>query len=215
MLITKQEFAERLEHNRLRIALVGMSNSGKSTCTTLLARETQFAHFEVDEAINRALGIANMEQAATWMGYPFDEKYAEHKRRYLSLEQQFTTTEIPTDENFVLDTTGSVIYGPKSLHDWIQSNFLIVSLKVSEKLCQILINDYFTRPKTVIWGSEFSPAPDEDPIEAMKRCYPQLLANRSQLYSELADVEISAETARDPGLTASQFLTEIKIQLPD
>ena len=190
-----------------------MSNSGKSTCTSLLAGESGFSFFEVDEAINRELKIETMEQAAAWMGYPFEETYPENKRRYLELEESLTRVEIPKNHNFVLDTTGSIIYGTESLRKWIQSHFLVVGLKVSAALCEVLITGYFHRPKTVIWGEEFQPLPDEDGIEAMKRCYPALLNNRALLYTELADVQVPAELARSPELNADQLLEAIQQEL--
>ena len=213
MKISSDEFDSRLQANELRLALVGMSNSGKSTCTNLLAREMGFAFLEVDESINRELKIETMEQAAEWMGYPFEPDYPINKQRYLDLEEELTRIDVPSGANFVLDTTGSIIYGSVNLRNWIQSNFLVIGLEVTENLCQVLINDYFDRPKTVIWGSEFQQLDGEDGIEAMKRCYPILLKNRSKLYAEMSNVGISAELARDPSLNSQQLLNAIRDQL--
>ena len=215
MMITLEHFRDQLAENRLRLALVGMSNSGKSTCTNVLSKELNFNSFEVDQAINSALNIGDMTQAAQWMGYPFEPRYAENKRRYLALESQYTRAVVPDDRNFVLDTTGSIIYGEKELLDWIRNNFLIVGLKVSEKLCNTLVEDYFIHPKTVIWDTEFSPMPGEDGIETLKRCYPTLLKNRAKMYSQLADVEIKADISRDPNLDSKGLIAAIEQAILD
>ena len=212
---TPTQFRDRLANDQLRMALVGMSNSGKSTCTNLLAAEMDFAFHEVDEAINESLDIQDMRQAAAWMGYPFEERYAANKKLYLEREAEFTRIPLPENRNFVLDTTGSIIYADQSLLDWIRENFLIVGLKVSKELCQTLVDDYFVHPKTVIWGDEFSPRPDEEGIEALKRCYPDLLKNRAIRYRELADIEIPAEVARDPNLNSELLFSCIESALRD
>ena len=165
MLVTADEFRKRLDHGQLRLALVGMSNSGKSTCTALLASELSFDFFEVDEAINSELGIDSMAAAAEWMGYPFEPNYSSNKRRYLDLEARFSRVKIP-DQNFVLDTTGSIVYAKREILDWIRENFLVVGLRVSEELCQTLIEDYFAHPKTVIWGKEFEQKAGESGTDA-------------------------------------------------
>ena len=213
MLILQRKFDELLENKKLRLALVGMSNSGKSTSSKVLKEEAGFEVFEVDEAINSALGIRSMTEAAEWMGYPFDEKYTENKRKYLELEEANTRVEIPLESNFVLDTTGSIIYGSQNLQNWLSQEFLIVGLRASSEILTQLIDDYFTNPKTVIWGSEFEQRTDESGKEALCRCYPQLLENRSVLYEQLSDVQVPAELARSPSLTAESFLSAIRNQL--
>lgn len=215
MILSKASFDELRSCNQLKIALVGMSNSGKSTTTNVLQREANFAKFEVDEAINGALGINDMDAAAEWMGYPYDDRYADRKREYLELEARFTRLEIPVGRNFVLDTTGSVIYTDTELHDWMRGEFLIIGLEVSIALIKQLEKDYFTQPKTVIWRDEFIQLPNETGKEALCRCYPKLLENRSVEYHALSDVMIPSELARSPQLTANDFFAAVRFKLPD
>ncbi len=215
MILSKTRFDELRSGNQLKIALVGMSNSGKSTTTNVLQREAHFAKFEVDEAINGSLGIDNMDAAAEWMGYPFDDRYADRKREYLELEARFTRLEIPVGRNFVLDTTGSVIYTDTELHDWMRGQFLIVGLEVSTALLEQLERDYFTQPKTVVWRDEFTQLPNETGRAALCRCYPQLLENRSVEYHALSDVMIPSELARSPQLTADDFFAAVRFRLPN
>lgn len=213
MLLTQNEFDRALERQQLHLALVGMSNSGKSTCSGLLTTQAGFKSFEVDQAINQQLNIDSMELAARWMGYPYEEKYAANRSRYLELEEQLTRID-PPNGNFVLDTTGSIIHCSEDLKSWIRKNFLVIGLHVHDDLLQTMVSDYFARPKTVIWGDEYRPFPEETPEESLKRCYPRLLNNRASRYQELADVEVSATLARSPELTAQQLLAEIRSALP-
>ncbi|MEC9093326.1 MAG: hypothetical protein VX438_11505, partial [Planctomycetota bacterium] len=173
-----------------------------------------FKSFEVDQAINQSLEIQSMEQAARWMGYPFEAGYPANRARYLELEEIHTRVDVPPLGNFVLDTTGSIVYGSEELRRWIGETFLVVGMKVSPTLAEILIRDYFAQPKTVIWGDEFSVAADETGIEAIKRCFPVLMANRTKVYSEMADLEIDAEFVRNSTLTDTNLLGKIREKLP-
>lgn len=215
MLLSKTKFDELRSLKQLKVALVGMSNSGKSTTTRVLQRDAGFEKFEVDEAINCELGIVDMDAAAEWMGYPFDERYAERKREYLELEAKYTKLDQVIGGNFVLDTTGSVIYGDTELHEWMRNHFLIVGLAVSSALIKQLEKDYFTQPKTVIWRDEFQQLTDESGKDALCRCYPTLLENRSVEYQALSDVMIPAELARSPELTADDFFAAVRFHLPE
>ncbi|MEE2640457.1 MAG: shikimate kinase [Planctomycetota bacterium] len=214
MLLARSEFRNLQKQSRLRIALVGMSNSGKSTLGRQLGKELGFEFFEVDSAINQSLGIHSLEESANWLGHPFEEKYLKNRETYLQLEEQHTRIEFSGTRNFVLDTTGSIIYGSQSLLDWLAQHYLIVGLGVSETLCNLLAETYFQMPKPVIWGSEFDPGPHEEPLQALKRCFPSLLQNRTRLYQRLSDVEIAAELVREGNLDATRILNEIESKLP-
>ncbi|MDG2468919.1 MAG: hypothetical protein P8M80_06545 [Pirellulaceae bacterium] len=213
MKMTRDEFDKRNRENRLHVALIGMSNSGKSMTASKWNSELGFSVFVVDEAINRSLGLATMSEAANWMGYPFEEHYQERKNRYLSLEREFSKVAIPVDNNFVLDATGSLIYGDSGLLDWVREHFLVVGIDVGERFINEMVEDFFENPKAVVWQSEFKPLDDELDTQALRRCYPRLLKNRSLGYERLADVQISADLTRDPEITGAELLSIIREEL--
>lgn len=216
MLLTRSEFDQKLTNNELRIAFIGMSNIGKSHWTNALSKEKGFAHFSVDPHIEEELGFETMEAASKWMGYPFEEKYKSREAEYLKLEEKYTQgIEIPEGRNFVLDTTGSVIHLNDKIHDYLCENYLIIEFDVSVDMLTDMVEEFFATPKTVVWGKSFNQQDGENGIDALRRCYPELLKRRIEKYRTLGDLFIPGEFSRIKGLPFSRFWEVIRLSLPE
>src|SRR5579871_4294680 len=105
--MNRHRFDEDLAKGRLKIAFVGMSNTGKTTRSVVLKDSLGFHGVDVDGEICTALGLADMDALAAWMGYPDSEGYAEREKKYLEMERKSVTKERITNGNLVIDTTGS------------------------------------------------------------------------------------------------------------
>ncbi len=215
MLLTQSQFDEKIKNNELHIAFIGMSNIGKSHWTKALVQEKGFSHFSVDPHIEKELGFESMEAASKWMGYPFEEKYKSREAEYLKLEEKYTQDiTIPAGKNFVLDTTGSVIHLNDHIHKKLKENYLIIEFDVSVDMLTDMVKEFFVTPKTVVWGSSFSREDDESGMDALRRCYPELLKHRIEKYRALGDLFIPGEFSRIKGLPFSRFWEVIRLSLP-
>ena len=123
MLITRKEFDEKYQKGELKIAITGMSNIGKSYRSGQIAKKKEFHHACVDEAIAEKMGFEDETRVAHWLNYPYKEGFLERQSQYLEQEGRITKqySENATG-NFLLDTTGSVIYVDPSIHDFLQEN---------------------------------------------------------------------------------------------
>lgn len=224
-LIGKRCFANALDEKQLRIALIGMSNCGKSFRARGLSLDFGFSTLSVDELIERqikpelqAMGCYGTEGIAKWMGFPYDPTFQEREARYLMHEERITRgIEVPTGTNFALDTTGSVVYLSKECLAMLRDQFLVVHLEATDDMLDSMREMYFISPKPVVWGSAFSmSAADGGNGEgALRRCYPELLRWRREKYHELADVSVSASVSLSPDIRTGRFMAILKSMLPD
>ncbi len=216
MHMTRSEFQEQVQNNALKIAFVGMSNIGKTFWSTSLSEEKGFEIYHVDDEIQKNLGLTDMREMAEWMGYPFQTQYEKNSKKYLNIEKKITLGAPLKDVgNFVLDTTGSVIYLDEEVEHFLKKNFLIVCFDVPTQMLKRMQELYFIEPKSVIWGEHYLPFPEEEPIDALRRCYPWLLKYRMKKYRELADVIIPGELTRMEGLELERFLEILSLSLPN
>jgi hypothetical protein len=156
-----------------------------------------------------------MTDASSWMGYPYENKYTENEKSYLALEIEKTALNLQNQTgNLVVDTTGSVINLPKEIHEWLETNFLIVSFDVSHSMIEDMMGEFFRSPKTVVWGSAFNQKEGEQGMDALRRCYPDLLEDRIKRYRNLTDITIPGEFSRLKGLQANRLFEIIKLSLP-
>src|SRR5215467_12014901 len=105
----------------LRLALIGMSGSGKTFWSRQLAAAGHPA-ISCDDKIEERLasrmaagGYSGINGVAAWMGWPDSPTYAERESQYLSeeiavLEQVLDDLARSPEKSLVLDTTGSIIY---------------------------------------------------------------------------------------------------------
>lgn len=213
MILSRNEFDQKFSEGSLKIAFIGMSNIGKSHWSQALRDYKDFSIISVDNEIEKDLGLADMSAMASWMGYPFEEKYEKHVQQYLHLEEEKTHIQIP-EGNFILDTTGSVIYLSENLREFLRKNFLIVCFDASEAMRQEMAALYFEEPKSIVWGNDFHMKEGELGIDALRRCYPELLNNRKKLYRELGDVFVAGEFSRLKNLKVKRFWEVLRLSLP-
>ncbi len=204
----------------LRIALIGMSGTGKTFWTKKLA-ESGVAAISCDDRIEEKLaprlaagGYAGINGVAAWMGWPDSSTYAEREAEYLAeeihtLDEALVQLEKQPEKALVLDTTGSVIYTGNHLLMRLRRQMTIVYLAASALELQVLIERYLNDPKPVLWRGAFQPKPGETSRETVARCYPPLIEARRQSYEALAHCTLQVSALRDVSLNADAFLKMI------
>lgn len=192
--MTPAEFDDAMRVGKLRIALVGMSNVGKTKSGRALRKTGDFEHFEVDADIRKTLGFSNMDKMADWLGLPGSEGYDEREKRYLELEETYTTAKRNASTNLVLDTTGSIVHISDRAQQEVKADHLVVHFDVGNSALDKLIKRFFATPKPVVWGEYFRPLEGEDTRETLIRSYPDLLQERLQRFRSLAHVNIPVGT---------------------
>src|SRR5260370_37042449 len=110
----------------LRLALIGMSGSGKTFWTKRLA-EAGPPSISCDDQIEQRLvprlavgGFAGINGVAAWMGWPDSPTYAGREADYLAeeihtLDEVLTGLERNRRQELILDTTGGGIYAGNNL----------------------------------------------------------------------------------------------------
>eukprot|EP00741_Cyanophora_paradoxa_P003924 tig00000737_g3817.t1 len=219
---TSADFDVMLRENRLPIAFVGMSNTGKSFRSSQLAAAHGFHLVCIDDQIEQnigpeleALGYSGIEGMAKWMGFPSDPTFKEKEDRYLYWENKLTAgVEMPSPmSNFCVDTTGSVIYLPEETLAGLRHRFLVVHFEATDDVLHEMIERYFEVPKPVIWGPKFDMEKGESTEAALRRCYPELLAWRRERYRELAHVNISSSVSSGRSVSLDDFLSHIRTEI--
>lgn len=219
--ISASDFDARLKDRNLAVCFVGMSNCGKSHWSWELRDNLGFSLLSVDrnienelEPVLRADGHVGIEGLAAWMGFPTDDRFAKNQATYLDFEERITATASPTiGKNSVLDTTGSVVYLSDATRARLVRNYLVVHLEAGDELLAVMTENYFKTPKPVVWGDAFNRQDGESPDAAMRRCYPQLLKQRREMYAQMAHVTIPASTSLDRKLNVDLFLDELRSRL--
>lgn len=192
MLLNQSEFDKRLKNKTLQIALIGMSNIGKSHWARRFKSRHGFQHYEVDNQIQDKLSLSSISRSAEWMGHPFDDKYQERATEYLALETELTFNASKLDGNLILDTTGSVIYLPAQNLEAVTDDFLVIYLAARPDDLKRLTKRFKTSPKPLIWGDHYRKVEGLNDEESMTHLYPSLLSIRDSMYRNLADIELEA-----------------------
>jgi len=215
MLLTRTEFDEKYKKGDLKIAIVGMSNIGKSHRSRQMAKKKGFERVCVDDTIGHELGFEDETRLAHWLNYPYNEGFLERQSQYLEREGRITKKYAEEVRgNCLLDTTGSVIYIDPSIHDFLQENFLIIGLDAAESMIEVMMEEFFVHPKALIWNDIFSQKKGENEIEALRRCYPKLLRDRMKKYCQLSDILIPGELSRSPEISGDRFWEILRNALP-
>ncbi|PHS40005.1 MAG: hypothetical protein COA91_05095 [Robiginitomaculum sp.] len=214
MLLSRTEFDKKLSKGDLRIALIGMSNIGKSHTARRIAEAYGFDHYDVDAHIQAKMGNPSMQAMAKWMGQPYDQGYRERAATYLEMETEITLNAQGQRGNQVLDTTGSVIHGGANVIKIIKNNYLIIYIQANSDDIDVLTNRYLEYPKPTIWAQNYRPVSGLDPQQAALSRYPDMLASRALLYEEMADISLPAEMLSAPDLNDSAILGAFRANLP-
>lgn len=199
------------------IALIGMSGIGKTFWSQKL-KDYGFMYYGCDDRIEEKLlseltndrvhGLAGVSQ---WMGQPYDTYYNLRSKRYVGLEEECMNGiyhEIKQNgvQNFVIDTTGSIIYTSEQIRAGLADHALVVYLKESESHMNDMFNQYMKDPRPVIWGNSYTIQPGETKTDALKRCYPRLLSFRQKQYEQYADVVLPFEQHRHQHVPFTDFI---------
>lgn len=196
MKLSPQAVRTRYEGGSLKIALLGMSNIGKSHFAHQLQSQFGFSVIEVDAAIQKRLGETSMSAHAAWLGQPYSDGYAQREAKAVQLESEATSNAIDgclALGNAVLDAPGSMIYIEDNVLARLKSEFLCIYLEANSSDIDRLKSLYYTEPKPLIWNDNYDSKLAVNPDEAVMASYENLLAKRSQIYSALADLTLSAQ----------------------
>lgn len=223
--ITPVEFKARLDQGKLALTLVGMSNVGKTYWSKQLAQSQGFTHLCCDDLIEaelsdvlQELGYSGIADMAKWLGQPYDPQFPTNQQKYLDLEIQTVQDIINQLEagslegNTVIDTTGSVVHTSPEICEKLDELTTVIYLEATPAMQEEMFKLYIAEPKPVVWGEIYSPKAAEKPEEALARCYPKLLAYRSQLYAKMSHVTIHRETSLGMK-NVDEFLSYVKKSL--
>jgi hypothetical protein len=196
---------------RSRLALVGMSGSGKTFWTRKLAAAGWKA-VSCDDVIEKRLaprlaagGYSGINGVAAWMGWPDSPTYAEREAEYLAEEIAVVDEYLSALEGdssggpMVLDTTGSVIYAQNNILMRLRRQMTVVHLASTEREQQLLVERYLNDPKPVLWRGTFHVKDREAARETVARCYPLLIAGRRASYETLAHCSVQVVELRAMG----------------
>lgn len=153
----------------MKLSLIGMSGTGKTYWSKKL-EPAGFKRFGCDDLIEAQLklellkaGLKNgINHVSRWLGQPFDQRHSQNSRKYLKLEHQALKqilsqiAYLPSAAKVVIDTTGSVIYLPKSTLNQLRQLTQIVYLETPTSVRQNMLKLYLNDPKPVIWGQTFN-----------------------------------------------------------
>jgi hypothetical protein len=225
--------SEMHKEKRSRLALVGMSGSGKSFWTKKLAA-AGWRSVCCDDLIEERLaprlaagGYAGINGVAAWMGWPNSATYGQREAEYLAEEIGVMDEFLSNLEKdsagtpIVLDTTGSVIYAQNNILMRLRRQMTVVHLANTEQEQRMLVERYLNDPKPVLWRGTFHVKDQETPRETVARCYPLLIAARRKSYETLAHCavqvsELRAKHASDLENNAAdveRFLQKIREQV--
>lgn len=209
----------------MRLALVGMSGSGKSYWSKRLSR-AGYRRICCDDLIAAKLDPdlkkrdRNIAVVGRWMGFPFEQTYKAREAAYLACEmavmtellQELETLEGSGGERIVVDTTGSVIYTGEETLLKLRRLTTVVHLATPLEIQKKKLEAYVKRPRPILWRDLFNKQPDESDAQAMARCYPGLLTSREYQYERLAHVTISYYRHRRAGFTVQEFLNDAAVE---
>jgi len=207
--------SELHKDKRSRLALIGMSGSGKSFWTKKLAA-AGWRSVCCDDLIEQRLaprlavgGHSGINGVAAWMGWPDSMTYVQREAEYLAeeigvmdeflsnLEKETSGLEKESSGTpIVLDTTGSVIYAQNNILMRLRRQMIVVHLANTEKEQRILVERYLNDPKPVLWRGAFHVKDQETPRETVARCYPLLIAARRKSYETLAHCAVQVSELR-------------------
>ncbi len=221
MKLSTAKFDEFLNSNQLRISVIGMSNVGKTRRAKSLVADPSlnFLWLNCDDLVEAKLqpylegkGFRGVNGVAAWMGQPYEARYPETQKLFLQFEESaMAEIDFSVGKNIVVDTTGSVIYLPQHVLQRLKENTIIIYLEATDDVKKLLFERYISNPKPVVWGGSFNRKENETDLEALKRCYPQLLEYRAARYRQLADITVPHNVLRNT--TGQQFLEEVRKRL--
>jgi shikimate kinase len=154
------------------------------------------------------------------MGFPYESGYQERECRYLDCEKEVLTevldyleaSQDTLDLNFVVDTTGSVIYTGEEIIDRLRRNTTMVYLSVPPDMRERMLKAYMSKPRPVLWRDVFTKRENETNEQALARSYSMLLSQREWLYERYSDCRIDYYSCREENLQTQNFLNLINLK---
>lgn len=207
-----------MPQNTSVIALIGMSNIGKSHWAKRLAK-AGYKRYTIDDMIADKLAdlhVHDVSDLARWLGQPWSPGHAEREQIYLDLENESVLEALEIVEKsepgdkIVIDTTGSMFYTPESTAKKLKQTAKIVYLIAPDHIRRDMLQKYIDEPKPVIWGSMFEQKALETRGQALARCYEELLTYRTKLYEQYAEVTIGYDERFKPGYSTDDFLRQVE-----
>lgn len=206
----------------MRISLIGMAGSGKSSWSMRLL-EHGFRRFCCDDLIAAKLNAELTRPDGTtmdlgqWMGFPYEPHYRERESKYLACEIEVVTEILDYlesrknnfEENIVVDTTGSVIYTGENILRELRRYTTVIYLSILPEAREQLLKAYISRPHPMLWRNVFSKEPEETGQEALARCYPRLVVARERLYEHYAHVTIDYYRRSEEGFGVRELLNQV------
>lgn len=222
MMLTLPQFTEDLLNKGKRkhnIIFLGMSGTGKTRWSRLLAEKFNYDHFEVDELISGSdafkdivRGIGGQDEAeklGKYFGRPWGDDFREKEKKYLAIEQEVMSRRFPPGS--ILDLTGSAIYHPEQMRK-IAKTGLVIYLVVNGNDKKEMLHVYVKNPKPVCWNGNFNRKQDEGNEAALERCFSEMINEREKLYEEYADIKIPYGFLK--GINdANEFVEHVKKKL--
>jgi shikimate kinase len=154
------------------------------------------------------------------MGHPYEIGYRDREKQYLQCEQQIIEEllrdpQISSEDNCVVDTTGSVIHCALDEQERLCELGLIVYLKADKETRSHLLQSFLLEPKPLIWGDVYElvrakRGDDQPPDTLLKEAFVELLDAREKKYEQLAEVVINAAEVKSQCATASDLLLMIE-----
>lgn len=207
----------------MRITLLGMSGIGKTYWAKQL-EQVGFERFSVDDLIEvklskelSALGYEGIHNVAKWMGQPYEKQYPKTSEIYLDFERQslievlsHLSGSLGVQNDVVIDTTGSVVYLPEEILQALSECTCMFYLHTPEVVHVEMARQYLLDPKPVIWGSSFSRASGETRKQAIARCYPELLRDRTEKYKRLAHITLDYTQLRGDNMDVQTIIDRVR-----
>lgn len=206
----------------MRLSLIGMSGSGKSTWSSRLETEG-FHRFCCDDLIAEKLSDDLLKadgyrmDLGEWMGFPYEAGYQERESKYLAYEIQVLTEILSClwslhrtrGEKVVIDTTGSVIYTGEEVLEALRVQTTVVHLETPSHVRLLMLDSYIKKPRPVLWRGVFRKKAGETDTSALIRCYERLLSQREILYQKAAHVSIPFELHQGKKQGVAAFLRRV------
>jgi len=207
------------------LTFVGFSGCGKSHLTHRFVLELQWKAFVCDDLIEEQLfgETPHWQPVATrrlagWLGQPFSSGFEERQEKYLRAESDVmeaicdAVDRLGPEERVIIDTTGSFIYMEPKVIEAVKKRSKVVYLEMPDSDEELLFEQYLADPKPVVWQDFYQPRENEDKVEALHRCYAELMHVRSELYSKCADVTIPAAFVDRIQLTPQRVLEALGLR---
>lgn len=198
------------------ISLIGMSGTGKTFWSTRFAAagwQRICCDDLIEVRLHRIMPIRQpgIAAVADWLGQPHDVGYAERQQRYLDaeiavVEETITAIEREPTLNYVVDTTGSVIYTGEALCQRLRQVSRVVYIALPATAMAEMVQRYLSDPKPVLWMDQFQHTSQHSLHDTITTCYPKLIELRAKLYERYAHVTLPYTKTSAPDFTLEQFL---------